>query len=312
MRARHIAPLGAALAPALPGLWALCAWEARRARDGERPYQHALPGDAVIGGGLRGAPVRITWMGDSLAAGLGCDSVADTPAHLAARLLERPVAVTMLAVPGARVSQVLDEQLPRLDPRTDLVVISVGSNDVASSTSRAAYAAHLDNLLSWLAPTPVVLLTLPDMAMPDRMAEPLRSLAGARARWFDAARARVAASHAHVTSVDIARRPHGLSRRAGRQLLCPDRFHPGPEGYRVWAERIATACHLLLEATPRTLAAGSPQLPPRTGPPLAGPAPPVAAVIPSTAATGRGRPTTAGREVSSLRPWPMPSPSPGW
>ena len=258
MRARHLAPLTAALAPAVPGLWALCAWEARRARHGERPYERALPGDAVIGGSLQGRALRMAWLGDSLATGLGCDHVADTPAHLTARLLERPVEVAMLATPGARVHQVLEEQLPRLDPRTDLVVISVGANDVASSTARSAYAAQLDNLLSWLAPTPVVLLSLPDMAMPDRMAEPLRTLAGARARWFEAARSRVAASHPHVTSVDVARRPEGLTRRAARQLLCADRFHPGAEGYRVWAERIATACHHLLETTPAALAAGSP------------------------------------------------------
>ena len=95
-----------------------------------------------------------------------------------------------------------------------------------------------------------MLLTLPDMAMPDRLAQPLRSLAGARARWFEAARAQVAARHAHVVSVDVASRPAGLSRRSGRLLLCADRFHPGPEGYRCWAERIATACGPLLESSP--------------------------------------------------------------
>jgi lysophospholipase L1-like esterase len=29
-------------------------------------------------------------------------------------------------------------------------------------------------------------------------------------------------------------------------MLCADKFHPGPEGYRIWAERIADACHLAL------------------------------------------------------------------
>ena len=29
--------------------------------------------------------VRVAWLGDSLAAGLGCDDVTDTPAHLTAR-----------------------------------------------------------------------------------------------------------------------------------------------------------------------------------------------------------------------------------
>jgi lysophospholipase L1-like esterase len=249
MRARTIAPVGMATAPAVTGLcWALCTWEARRARGGDRPYLEALPGSGLVGAGLGARAVRIAWLGDSLATGLGCDDVDDTPAHLTARLLERAVDVSMLAVPGARIAHVLEEQLPLVDPDTDLVVLCVGANDVVASTPRASYATQLDAVLRRLAHTRVVLLTLPDMAMPDRIAQPLRTLAGARARWFDAARARVAGRHAHVASVDIATRPPGITRKAGRLMLCADRFHPGPEGYRVWAERIATTCHEILES----------------------------------------------------------------
>lgn len=247
MRTRAIGTVGLAAGPAVTGLWALVAWEARRARSGERPFTDAIPGSGIVGEGLGSRPVRITWMGDSLATGLGCEDIVDTPAHLTARLLERPVEVSMLAVPGARAIDVLTEQLPMVDPGTDLVVLCVGANDVAAATPRSRYAAQLDHILTALAPTPVVLLTLPDMAMADRMAQPLRSVAGLAAHWFDAARARVAAPHSHVVCVDIASRPAGLSRKAGRVMLCADRFHPGPEGYRVWAERIATACHEIFE-----------------------------------------------------------------
>lgn len=247
MRTRAIGAVGIAAGPAMTGLWALVAWEARRARGGERPFTDAIPGSGLVGEGLGSRPVRITWMGDSLATGLGCEDIVDTPAHLTARLLERPVEVSMLAVPGARAIDVLTEQLPMVDAGTDLVVLCVGANDVGAATPRSRYAAQLDRILTALAPTPVVLLTLPDMAMADRMAQPLRSVAGLAARWFDAARARVAAQHAHVVCVDIASRPAGLSRKAGRVMLCADRFHPGPEGYRVWAERIATACHEIFE-----------------------------------------------------------------
>ncbi len=248
MRARAMAPVGMA-APVLTGLGvAVCAWEARRARAEDCPFVEALPGTGAIGRGLRGDVLRVTWLGDSLAAGLGCEHVDDTPARLSARLLERPVEVRMLAVPGARTIDVLEHQLPLVTGRVDLVVLCVGANDVASPTSRATYARRVDEILRRLAPTPVVMLTLPDMSMPDRMAEPLRSVAGARARWFEAARARVAAHHPHVTSVDIASRPDGLTRKAGRALLCADRFHPGPSGYRLWAERIATAVDGLLSS----------------------------------------------------------------
>jgi lysophospholipase L1-like esterase len=233
-------------APAIGGaMWALVRWELRVARGGPRPYEHALPGDALIGADGR-RPVRIAWLGDSLATGLGVDHVADTPAHLVARMLERPVDVGVLAVPGARACHVLEEQLPRLRGDEDLVVLCVGANDVAGSTGRARYAEQLDAALAALAPRPTILLSLPDMGMADRLPQPLRGIAGAGSRWFDAARRRVAARHPHVHSVDIASRPATLSRREGRRMLCADRFHPGPEGYRVWAERIADASHAVL------------------------------------------------------------------
>lgn len=247
MRARAIGPMGFAAAPAVTGLWALVAWEARRARRRERPFTEALPGSGLVGEKLGGTPLRVAWLGDSLAAGLGCEALEDTPAHLTARLLERPVDVSMLAVPGARTHEVLRDQLPQLDAAIELVVLCVGANDVASGISRARYAAQLDEIIATVAPTPVVLLSLPDMAMPDRMAQPLRTVAGLASRYYDSARAKVAATHPHVVCVDIASRPEGLSRKAGRALLCADRFHPGPQGYRLWAERIAQACHGLLE-----------------------------------------------------------------
>jgi len=238
---RPAARTGLGAAPALGGLcWAVVAWEARRARRGPHPYDHAHPGDALIGPTGQ-QPVRMAWLGDSLAAGLGADLVDDTPAHLVARMLERPVDLRVLAVPGSRAIHVREEQVPRLG-EVDLVVLCVGANDVASSSPRAHYAEELDRILRELAPVPTVVLSLPDMAMADRLAEPLRSIAGARARWFERARRRVVAVHPHVTSVDIATLPPGVSRRSGRSMLCSDRFHPGAEGYRMWAERIATAC----------------------------------------------------------------------
>lgn len=246
MARKGIAPVGLATAPALgTGIWALCTWQIRRARSHYHPYE-ALLGDGPVGHALAGPPLRIAWLGDSLATGLGCDHVDETPARLTARLLERAAHVQVLAVPGARSTDVLESQLPELDD-VDVVVLCVGANDVASRTTRAAYARRIHEILTALAPTPVVMLSLPDMAMPDCIGQPVRAIAGARARWFEAARARVAARHEHVTSVDIASRPDGTSRRAGRLLLSKDHFHPGAEGYLVWSERIAAAFDGLLE-----------------------------------------------------------------
>lgn len=241
--------VGIGAGPAIGGAcFALCAWQAGRARrhPGVAPTVVATSGPVGHLGTPGPPPVRITWLGDSLAAGIGADHVDDTPAILVARMLERPVDVRVLAVPGARSGDVVDQQLPALRGDEDLVVVCVGSNDVASTTKRRAYVRQIDVILAATAPTPTIVLGLPDITMADRIGQPLRWLAGLRANWFEAAGMRAISRHSHVTTVDISTRPPGLTRAAGKEMLCADRFHPGPQVYRVWAERIATAGERLL------------------------------------------------------------------
>ena len=238
--------VGIGAGPALGGVtFALCAWQAKRARN----HPGVAP-EIVTGSGLMGPtadpPLRVTWLGDSLAAGIGADHVDDTPASLVARMLDRPVELRMLAVPGAKSADVLNEQVAQMTGDEDLVVVCVGSNDVASRTRRRDYSRQLDAILAATDGAPTIVLSLPDISMADRIGQPLRWLAGLRAGYFEAARARVARRHDHVASVDIATRPEGISRSVGKEMLCPDRFHPGPLVYRVWAERIAEVGNQLL------------------------------------------------------------------
>ncbi len=195
-----------------------------------------------------GAPVRITWIGDSLAAGLGCDDVADTPAHLAARLLERPVDVTMLAVPGSKASDVIEDQLDHVDPSTELVVLCVGANDVATSVSRGVYARagrshphragahscgdahaarHLDGRPDGRA-----------AAQPGRRPWPLlrgRSRQGRRAVTTTSCRSTSPAVRRASTAAPVA----GCCR--------PTASIRAPRATELWAERIATACSDILD-----------------------------------------------------------------
>jgi lysophospholipase L1-like esterase len=250
--AAAVAGLGAV--PTLGGLfWALFAWQVRSAKRAPRPYVEALDADGLVGStGQPGhRPLKVVWLGDSLAAGLGVDEVDDTPARLVSRMLDRSIDITVLARPGATSDDVIAEQLPELGGLgADLVVLCVGANDVARLSSRSAYATRLDEIVRATEPVPTVVLSLPDMSMPERILQPLRAFVGWRGRWFEAARSRVVARHGHCTSVDVATRPPDISRREGRAMMCSDKFHPGPEGYRIWAERIAAACHQLLEPLP--------------------------------------------------------------
>jgi lysophospholipase L1-like esterase len=240
----------------VPALGSLCGAllvsQARRAHRALRPYTVAFPADGTIG--LPGQrPVRVVWLGDSLAAGLGVDVVDDTPARTVARMLERAVELRVLAVPGATSGDVLCQQIPLLGEGADLIVLCVGANDVARLVRRRVYARNLRAIATATAPTPTVVLSLPAMAMADRIPEPLRSLCGVRARWFERARVRALRAHPHALSVDIASRPAHISRRAGRAMLSADRFHPGADVYRIWAERIADACHRVLSMPTATV-----------------------------------------------------------
>ena len=60
-------------------------------------------------------------------------------------------------------------------------------NGTMMSNNHTPLIAHTaDDILTTLTGIPVIMLTLPDISMADRMAEPLRTLAGARGRYFEA------------------------------------------------------------------------------------------------------------------------------
>jgi len=251
--------LGVAAPGSLGALFGVCQAQALRTmRTAARPWTAAPSADGWYPG--VGSPVRIAWLGDSVAAGLGADRAVDTPAAFVAGELARPCRVHVLAVVGAAVHDVAREQLPALEGLflrgrpPDLVVLSVGANDVAAGTSRRAFARTLDEVLEACGTVPVLLLSIPDVRCAALLPQPLRSVAAARARQLDRVSRRVAGRRG-VHRVDISSLPHGWSRRDAEALLSADRFHPAGPGYQVWGERIATAAAEVLESSAGELTA---------------------------------------------------------
>ena len=83
-------------------------------------------------------PLRLAVLGDSSAAGLGCQRAEQTPGALLAgglaRELQRRVLLDVQAVVGARARD-LDTQVARALARgVDLTVIMIGANDVTHRT----------------------------------------------------------------------------------------------------------------------------------------------------------------------------------
>ena len=196
--------------------------------------------------------VRVAFLGDSMAAGYGVDSPAQTfAAQQAIRLsaaTRRTVAVRNVATVGAR-SRDLRRQLDRLDGQADLAVIVVGANDVTHQCSRQEAVRHLALVVHRLlaSGTPVVVATCPDVGTVPTLAEPLRSLARLRARQLATAQA-VVAHRAGGRPVALAEIGPSFLREP--DMFGPDRFHPSAAGYALAADLVLGAALDALVPTP--------------------------------------------------------------
>lgn len=172
-------------------------------------------------------------LGDSVAAGVG---VADHRDSMAGRLAERLYQRTGRCVvwqvdarSGAESSEVaaLARRSPDLE-LADLVVISVGVNDVKNLRSDTAYASGLQTLLEHVrsaSRASIILLGLPPMERFPALPRPLADLLGARARRLDRVGARVAAEFPGVIRVPLAL---GSIAEVVRPFA-GDGFHPSAE-----------------------------------------------------------------------------------
>lgn len=241
--------VGRRLAVAVPvATAAVLAVQVQLARRGRRLADSPLQLDGRVGPercAVKGAgdALRITWLGDSTAAGVGATSAELSVPRRVAAILDRPVEVTSLAVSGARIADVLAKQVPRLQrpdiAPPDVVAISVGANDVTHLTPLRLFVRRFEAVLDQLpAEARVVLLGVPDMGAMPRVAQPLRALTGWRGRRLAVAVRRIAVRRG-CGFVDIAGATGRMFRDAPGRSFAGDQYHPSDEGYRVWAEAVA-------------------------------------------------------------------------
>ena len=206
-----------------------------------------LPTEPVleIGGsfGESGAePLRFTVLGDSTGAGVGAgDAEHAYPTLLAERLaaLGYRVELSSFAVSGARVADVLNDQVPKaVEAEPNLVFVAIGANDVTHVTRLAEVREDLEAAIGKLRATgaTVVVAGAPDMRAAAFL-EPLRSIAGWRGR--QVAGAVADAAHAmDVPVVPLAEKTARFFVEDPDSAYSDDMFHPGPAGYSRWADAI--------------------------------------------------------------------------
>ena len=188
--------------------------------------------------GTVGVPLTYVVLGDSTAAGVGAPYDEGIAVQTATRLSSsRRVTMHNFAVSGARMRDVLETQLPSAEAlRPELVLLSVGANDVTHLTSIPSMRERLREIVSRLrTANPAVRIVVtgsPDMGSPPRIPWILRGTASLRTRLVN----RMFTSEAkslNLVFAPIAEKTGPLF-RADRTLFHPDRFHPNARGYAAW------------------------------------------------------------------------------
>lgn len=215
-----------------------------RRRIGKPLGEIALDADRVWRPKLRGAPIELVIVGDSIAAGLGAERPKDVLgariAKAVAGFLGRPVQLRTVASVGAE-SRDLERQLDRLPPRyrPDVAVIIVGGNDVTHRTPVGVAADQLASAVRRLREggTRVVVGTCPDLGALRPVPQPLRSLGSQASRQLARAQ-QVAALRAGARVVSLRRAVGPVFVANPDDMFSLDRFHPSALGYRRTAEAL--------------------------------------------------------------------------
>lgn len=220
--------------------------QARQARrtipqlpDAAQPWRGSLPGADLI---------RLLVLGDSTAAGVGADTQDDAlPGSLAREFgdrFDRGTEWIAIGENGATSRDILQRFLGEAtSSHHDVVFLTIGANDALGLRSRGAFARDVREIVDRLRTTnPDALLLVSLMPRFDRFLSLPTPL-----RWNLAL---------HAASLDDAARSalHGLDRVFALPKPPPytatfwagDLFHPGPTGYREWAEFVLDSIPLSL------------------------------------------------------------------
>ncbi len=204
-------------------------------------------------GDSAGPPLRLLALGDSPLEGVGIARIEDTlPVRLAKLLCEAEslrVDWRIVAKNGATARSLCDRLLPKIEAQPfDLILVSVGVNDVTGLTRGRDFTEALDALLSALLvhspQAQLVLLGVPPMQAFPLLKQPLRAWLGGRSGRLEALGIAIAQRHGALHSpIQIVPAP---------ELFARDGFHPSELGHSRWADEVQAQLQALPWRAPTT------------------------------------------------------------
>jgi len=186
--------------------------------------------------------LRVLITGDSAAAGVGAshqrEALAGQVPPRLAQGLARPIAWDLVARTGLDIEGLCSLLVRHAgQQRYDLVMVSIGVNEVTAGTGWVAWQLGLRRLhhllQTQLGARLVVYSGIPPMHRFPALPQPLRWFLGRRARRLDQALAQWTQTAAGAQWVALPALPDSA--------IAADGFHPGLEAYPAWAEALVEA-----------------------------------------------------------------------
>ena len=196
------------------------------------------PAGARMGDAGSGSLLRVLILGDSAAAGVGVSSQDEALSGLlvAELALTHRVSWSLLAKSGASTEGTTRHLMLCPAQPFDIVVVSLGGNDVTGRRVLASWLKDTDTLVALLrsrfSAKHILLSGVPPMHAFPGFPQPLRWYLGTKARQYNAALARWTAGEADCEHVALT-----LPNEDG--LFAVDGMHPGQQGYRLWSAELA-------------------------------------------------------------------------
>ncbi len=202
-------------------------------------------------------PLKFVVLGDSTSVGVGTTPENSFAWVLGERLgAHFRVTLEVLGVPGATMRDVAKLQVPRaVSLQPDLVLIEAGANDTTHVTPLRSVQASTVEAVDRLQAAGIDLVVAgpPHMGTSRAFAQPLRALSGMRGNAVMRT-IRSEVTKRRIPYIDLAGGTQEEFSRFPAKYYSSDWFHPGQDGYRLWAEVMYPA---VLEAARRTSSASS-------------------------------------------------------
>ena len=210
-------------------------------------------------------PIHLAVLGDSTAIGLGAEIEDSYPWRIAKRLGEFfSVRLVVLGTSGAKTSDVAKSQVQQaIEMNPDLVLIAIGANDATHVTMIKNVRDDMGGVLDRLkeAGIDAVVAGPPHMGTSRAFPQPLRALSGINGKRVAGA-IREETLRRGLPFIDLSVTAPAFKDEPQKHYS-PDRFHPGPKGYEVWANAMFPAVRKAalesVENDPATVKKGSPQ-----------------------------------------------------